>query len=91
MNINIVKPATFQHAYLSAILPGECFSPETSAECYSFDVYLMTHYDEVDNKYIVVNLRTGSRVDFTPSEADAMSVIRMRVDATAEPYLNPKT
>ena len=86
MNIKIAEPDTFQHAYLSAILPGECFSPET----HSFDAYLMTNYDEVHDKYIVVNLRTGSRTEFTPIEADALSVIRMRVDATAEPYLNPK-
>ena len=88
MNIKIAEPPVFQRTYLSAILPGECFSPETSIECYSVDVYLMTNYDEVNEKYIVVNLYTGSRVDFTTSEADAMSVIRMRVDATAEPYLN---
>ena len=88
MNIKIAEPPAFQRTYLSAILPGECFSPATSIECYSVDVYLMTSYDEIDNKYIVVNLYTGSRVEFTPAEADALSVIRMRVDATAEPYLN---
>ena len=85
MNINTVEPYTFQHADLSAILPGECFSVENTNE-----VYLMTNYDEINNEYIVVNLYTGFRFNFTPSEADDMSVIRMRVDATAEPYLNPK-
>ena len=82
MNINTPKPNLFQHAYISAILPGECFRSEDSSE-----VYIMTNYDEVYDRYIVVNLSTGLRVEFTPSEADAMSVIRMRVDATAVPYL----
>lgn len=83
MYINTIEPDTFQHAYLSAILPGECYRPENSTE-----VYLMTDYDEVDEKYVVVNLSTGFRVEFTPGEADAISVIRMRVDAIAKPYFN---
>lgn len=85
MNIQTPKPKIFQHADLSAILPGECFSIENTNE-----VYLMTNYDEIDNEYIIVNLYNGFRFNFTPSEADNISVIRMRVDATAEPYLNPK-
>lgn len=82
MNITTPKPNLFQHAYISAFLPGECFRSEDSNE-----VYIMTNYDEVYDRYVVVNLSTGLRVEFTPSEADAMSVIRMRVDATAVPYL----
>lgn len=85
MRIHTIEPDVFQCIYLSSILPGECFRQEDSNE-----VYIMTNYDEADEKYIVVNLSTGHRVDFTPSEARATWVTHMHVDATAEPYLSPK-
>lgn len=81
MKIHTIEPDVFQCTYLSAILPGECFRLENSDK-----VYIMTNFDEVDERYIAVNLSTGLRIDFTTSEAEAMWVTRMHVDATAKPY-----